>query len=255
MTVVSLSDASIYKLALVKLAILLKKSKYTVVFTGAGISTASGLADYRGNDGVWTRKNKGMSEKPTKAFASVKPTKAHKAIKDLLKAGIIKYVISQNIDNLHRRSGIPTSHLAEIHGNYNILRCSHCDKRSELKDVGISNRLQSLTQPYLPRNDIKCKCGGLIIPTYVNFGSPTMQKELSNAFYNAQRSDVFMAIGTTLSVEPASLIPKKALHKNAKLIIINLGPTAYDNKAFMKFKGDINKILPDLYKKIKKLRS
>ena len=256
MAVISRFDKRVYNLELEKLAKIIKASKHLVVFTGAGISTASGLSDYRGKDGVWTRKRKGLSEKNYKPFSKVKPTKAHEVIYKLFKEGIVKFVISQNIDNLHRRSGISESHLAEIHGNYNIMRCSHCDKRFFLKDLSITNTIQTVSNPVILPNDKKfnCSCNGAIIPTFVNFGSPILQTELNNAYTNAQRSDVFIAIGTTMSVEPASIIPKKALHKGAKLVIINLGSTEYDRKAYLKIEGDINEILPDLYKHIKKVK-
>jgi mono-ADP-ribosyltransferase sirtuin 6 len=255
MNLISTDNKSIYNVELEKLAVLLKNSKYVVVFTGAGLSTASGLTDYRGKDGVWTRKHKGLSEKPTVPFVKVKPTNAHKAIQNLVKDGIIKFVITQNIDNLHRRSGIPESQLAEIHGNYNIMRCKRCDRRYELKELSIDNKEQSISKPItLPSKKLEGSCGGLIIPTFVNFGTPTLKKELDMSYENAQKSDIFLSIGTTMSVEPASLIPNKAIHKGAKLIIINIGSTSFDNKAYKIFKGDINTIIPDLYNKIKKLK-
>lgn len=257
MPIVSSSDKTIYDQELEKISKLIINSKYVIVFTGAGISTSSGLSDYRGTDGVWTRKRKGLSDKNPIPFKKVKPTKGHEVLKKLFKKGIVKYVISQNIDNLHRRSGIPENYIAEIHGNYNIMRCSHCDKRYKLKDLSINNNTQTLAKPVtiIPGKKLICSCNGIIIPTFVNFGSPLLTTELDNAYINAQRCDVFIAIGTTMSVEPASIIPKKALHKGAKLIIFNFGPTPYDNKAFSKIKGDINTVLPDLYNKIKKLKN
>ena len=136
------------------------------------------------------------------------------------------------------------------------MRCSHCDKRFTLRELSINNKIQTLTKPVIldKTKKLVCSCNGLIIPTFVSFGSPILKNELDNAYINAERSDIFMAIGTTMAVEPASLLPKRAIHKGAKLIIINNGPTSYDKKAYLIIKGDINQIIPDLWKKVKKIK-
>ena len=102
------------------------EGKRPVVFTGAGISTESGLPDFRGPDGVWTRRAKGLPSEP-RDFSSAQPNAGHLAIAELLKLGKLTFLISQNIDNLHLKSGIPQDMLAELHGNIARLRCSRCE--------------------------------------------------------------------------------------------------------------------------------
>ena len=140
------------------------EAKHLVVFTGAGISTESGLPDFRGPDGIWTRQEKGLPPKP-RPFSSVKPNSGHLAIVELQNLGKLGFLISQNVDNLHLSSGIRPDLLAELHGNTNKLRCKRCqsqvDKSQELKT---------------------CPCGGRLVSSVVNFGDPMPQKELDNSY-------------------------------------------------------------------------
>ena len=107
----------------------LYESRYPVVFTGAGISTESGLPDFRGPDGLWTRRDKGLPPRPmSRSWDSVDPNTGHLAIVELQKLGKLQFLISQNVDNLHLKSGIPPELLAELHGNITRLRCSRCEK-------------------------------------------------------------------------------------------------------------------------------
>ena len=106
------------------------ESKYLVVFTGAGISTESGLRDFRGPDGLWTRRDKGL-ETPQQDFSDVEPNAGHNAITKLQNLGKMKFLISQNVDNLHLKSGIKPELLAELHGNLTKVRCQHCQFKME----------------------------------------------------------------------------------------------------------------------------
>ena len=242
-----------FEKSLEDLAHRIKHAKHLVIFTGAGISTDSGLPDYRGSDGVWTRRKKGLSDKKIKPFSKFKPNAGHKALYELYHRGYLKFLVTQNIDNLHRRSGIPEANLAEIHGNYSMMRCESCDKRYSLKHLSISNNLQTLTDPVAGTNVSKsCSCGGKIIPTYVNFGRPLLEKELQKANDHASASDLFIAIGTTLSVEPGSILPKKAKNNNAFIVIINNDRTNYDLKADLIIHGSIELVLPKLIKYVMK---
>ncbi len=253
MSIITPQQKGFYEKNIEELANRIRMAKHLVIFTGAGISTDSGLPDYRGSDGVWTRKHKGLSDKKVKPFSRFKPNVGHKVVYELYHKGYLKFLITQNIDNLHRRSGIPEKNLAEIHGNFNILRCNNCDKRYELKELGLNNNLQTLTDPVLgTKVEKNCSCGGKIIPSYVNFGRPLLEKELQNANDHASACDLFIAIGTTLSVEPGSILPKKAKNNNAFIVIINNDRTGYDLKADMIFQGQIEIILPNLLKYVKK---
>ncbi|OLS20754.1 MAG: NAD-dependent protein deacylase 2 [Candidatus Heimdallarchaeota archaeon LC_3] len=118
-----------------KIASLIVKSNHLVIFTGAGISTESGLADYRGLDGVWTRRDKGLRPKPGPSVELVKPNRAHLAIKELQDLGFLKFLISQNVDNLHLRSGFRPELITELHGNHALMQCSSCDLRYSKENV------------------------------------------------------------------------------------------------------------------------
>src|SRR5512137_641642 len=142
------------------------ESKYLVVFTGAGISTESGLPDFRGPDGIWTRQEKGLSPK-TRPFTSVEPNAGHRAVVELQRLGKLKFLISQNVDNLHLRSGIRPDLLAELHGNVAKLRCLRCHTQVD-KSLGL---------------DI-CKCEGKFVSSFVNFGDPLPQQDLAESFHH-----------------------------------------------------------------------
>src|SRR4030067_270783 len=135
-------------------------AKYLAVFTGAGISTESGLPDFRGPDGIWTRQDKGL---PTKArpFSEVEPNAGHRSIVELQNLGKLRFLISQNVDNLHLRSGIRPDLLAELHGNVSKLRCKRCQTQMD-NSLGI---------------DI-CKCGGGLVSSVVNFGDPLAAQDM-----------------------------------------------------------------------------
>lgn len=255
LTFVSPAQKSIFEKELQNLAKRIKKSNHLVILTGAGISTESGLPDYRGPNGLWTYLKKGISNnKKAKSFNKFKPTTGHKAITELYRKGYMKFLITQNIDNLHRKAGIPEKAIAEIHGNYNYLRCSNCDKRYSLHEQNINNTLQSISDPIAGTKVSKeCStCGGKIIPTYVSFGSPLPESDIQRANDNASTSDVFIAIGSTLTVEPASILPKKAKNNNAYVVIINNARTAYDLKADLIIQGQIEEILPKIVKYVNK---
>jgi NAD-dependent SIR2 family protein deacetylase len=160
------------------------ESKYLVVFTGAGISTESGLPDFRGPDGIWTRQEKGLPPK-TRPFASVEPNAGHRAIVELQNLGKLKFLISQNVDNLHLRSGIRPELLAELNGNVSKLRCKRCQTQ-------IDKSLES---------DI-CKCGGRLVSSVVNFGDPLPQKDLEDSFRHSGSCNLFIVVGSSLVVSP-----------------------------------------------------
>ncbi|MGZ3590737.1 MAG: Sir2 family NAD-dependent protein deacetylase, partial [Thermodesulfobacteriota bacterium] len=193
-----------------KLAQWMFESKYLVVFTGAGISTESGLPDFRGPDGVWTRQEKGLPPK-TRAFTSVEPNAGHRAIVELQSLGKLKFLISQNVDNLHLRSGIRPELLAELHGNVAKLKCQRCDTQVD-KSPGLDT----------------CKCGGRLVSSVVNFGDPLPEKDLEESLHHSSRCDLFVVVGSSLVVSPANDMPRMALRSGARLVIINQGETPMD---------------------------
>jgi NAD-dependent SIR2 family protein deacetylase len=215
----------------------LYESKHLVVFTGAGISTESGLPDFRGPDGLWTRRDKGLPPTPmTRPWDSVEPNTGHRAIVDLQKLGKLAYLISQNVDNLHLKSGINPDLLAELHGNIAKLRCTRCGKKVD-KSNGV----------------LTCACGGQLVRSVVDFGESLPEKDLMFSFDHSRKSDLFVVVGSSLVVTPAADMPAEALRSGAKLVIINQGETPFDRHAHLRFREKIGEILPRAVKKLKRL--
>jgi mono-ADP-ribosyltransferase sirtuin 6 len=217
------------------LAKLLYKSRYPVIFTGAGISTESGLPDFRGPDGMWTRRDKGLAPKPmSKSWNSVEPNSGHLAIVELQKIGKLKFLISQNVDNLHLKSGIRHDLLAELHGNITKFRCTKCGKT-----VDQSKERKT------------CQCGGILAPSVVDFGQSLPERDLMLSFEHSRKSDLFIVVGSSLVVTPAADMPKEALRSGAKLVIINKGETPFDFHTNLRFTEKIGEVLPRAVKRLK----
>jgi len=215
----------------------LYESRHLVVFTGAGISTESGLPDFRGPDGVWTRRDKGLPPKATgRSWDSVEPNRGHIAIVELQKMGKLKFLISQNVDNLHLKSGIDPDLLAELHGNMTKLRCTRCGKKLD-RSVGRTI----------------CECGGRLVSSVVNFGEPLPEKDLRFSFEHSRKSDLFVVAGSSLVVTPAADMPLEALRSGARLVIINQGETPFDQRAHLRFDEAIGHVLPRAVKGLKRL--
>ena len=228
-------------------------SKHLVFFTGAGISTDSGIPDYRGPDGVWTRRDKGLPP-PTmkKNFSQIEPNDGHKVIKEFQDMGLLKFLISQNVDNLHLKSGIQMNKIAELHGNRMLMRCLKCDKQFPKDGLWDINKWGNgyRKSPVHP-NQPKCpECAGRIISSVVNFGDPMPKNELETSFYHSSMADVFVVVGSSLAVTPAALLPKEAKNHGSKLIIINQMETSYDYIADLRFFENASEILKEILKNI-----
>lgn len=213
------------------------ESHHLVVFTGAGISTESGIPDFRGPDGVWTRRDRGLPPKPMDVpLELAEPNKGHRAIVELQRIGKLKFLISQNVDNLHLKSGIREELLAELHGNIAKLRCKKCGttvERSAGKNV--------------------CRCGGTLVRSVVDFGQPLPERDLALSFFHSRKSDLFIVAGSSLVVTPAADMPAEALRSGAKLVIINRGETPFDPYAHLRFHENIGDVLPRAVKRLKRL--
>ena len=158
-----------------KLAQWLVESRYLVVFTGAGISTESGLRDFRGPDGLWTRRDKGLAT-PMQDFIGAEPNTGHQAILELQKLGKLTFLISQNVDNLHLKSGIRPEILAELHGNLARVRCVACEFKMD--------RVEGEKECPL--------CGGKLVSTVVNFGDALPVKHLQESYKHSTTGSIFV---------------------------------------------------------------
>lgn len=209
-----------------ELADLIRSSKYTVIHTGAGLSTSAGIADFRGPNGVWTLKAKGQKHVALKHCKM--PTIAHMAIKKLVDDGLIKYVVSQNIDGLHLKSGIPVNKISELHGNSYKEYCIKCGQ------VFLRNyRTRTANNVHDHKTGRKCSCNGDLYDSIINFGENLPLDQLKNAEENSKKSDLSIVLGTSMRVSPACNLPlmmKKQSNCNNKLVICNLQKTPYDNE-------------------------
>jgi NAD-dependent deacetylase len=219
-----------------KLAGLIFESGYTVVFTGAGISTESGIRDFRGPDGLWTRRDKGLVT-PNQNWTDVEPNSGHKSIVELQNLGKIAFLISQNVDNLHLKSGIKPEKLAELHGNLTKVRCLACDFKMDRAE-----------------GEEKCPlCGGTLKSTVVNFGDSLPAKDLQESYKHSQMCELFIVVGSSLVVYPAADMPAVALEAGAKLVIINDGETPFDAQTHLRFTERIKDVLPPAVTRLKEL--
>jgi len=210
------------------------EAKHLIVFTGAGISTESGLPDFRGPDGIWTRQAKGLPTRP-RDFSSAEPNTGHMAIVELQKLGKLSFLISQNVDNLHLRSGIRPDLLAELHGNVTKLHCTRCEAQVD-KSANID----------------RCSCGGRLVSSVVNFGQSLPRKELADSYWHSQNCDLFIVAGSSLVVTPAADIPRVALQSGVRLVIINKGETPLDRVAHLRFGERTGEVLPPAVDRLKK---
>ena len=182
------------------------KCEHIVVFTGAGISTDSGIPDFRGPQGVWTRRDAGLPAPRWRVSpGQVEPNAAHLSLFEFQRLGKLRFLITQNTDNLHRRSGIRPELLAELHGNGQLMRCLGCDRLYTRQEVGWATDRWGAgyhTQKPVPAQPDCAACGGRLISSVVNFGDPLPSHEYALAEQHARQCDLLLVLGSSLVVEP-----------------------------------------------------
>ncbi|KAH7147634.1 DHS-like NAD/FAD-binding domain-containing protein [Fusarium sp. MPI-SDFR-AT-0072] len=212
---------------------LIKKSKHFIVFTGAGVSTSAGIPDFRGPEGAWTLRAQGRARtgKATSTLQAI-PTPTHMALVELQNQGVLKYLVSQNCDGLHRRSGILRDRISELHGNSNRECCKDCGKEY-IRDFRAVASYEKSVHDH--RTGRKCTaCGGNLLDTIINFGEFLPEEPLKLARSHAKKADLCLALGSSLSVPPASGIPETCgKSRKSKLIICNLQETFMEGLADM----------------------
>jgi len=225
-----------------KVADLIINAKKIVVFTGAGISTESGIPDFRSPGGIWSRFDpddftyqKFISDPEARRkqwqmlgegllTTMAKPNPAHYAIAELYRLGKLDCVITQNVDNLHQKAGVPTERVFELHGNMQLAACLSCGRQYPFDQI--KARLDKGEE--IPDCEV---CHGLLKPNAVFFGEPLPQEVLGEATHRSSSCDLFIVIGSTLIVYPAAYMPIYAHQAGAKLVIINLSSTPMDREA------------------------
>lgn len=231
--------------------------EHIVAFTGAGISTDSGIPDFRGPEGVWTRRDAGLPAPRWRVPpAQVKPNASHLSLVGLQHLGKLQYLITQNTDNLHRRSGIRPEILAELHGNGQLLRCLDCDRmytRQEVEwDVARWGPGYRTHKP-VPGQPACAVCGGRLVSSVVNFGDPLPQKELMLAEQHARRCDLMLVLGSSLMVQPAASLVGLALRSGARVVVANQGETPYDTAATLRAWTGIGEVIPPAVERVKRV--
>ncbi len=220
---------------------MLEESKKIVFFTGAGISTESGIPDFRSPGGIWTKyqpidfqdfiaDEEMRRESWRRKFAtesvmgSAQPNTGHLAIAELHQRNKVSSIITQNVDGLHQRSGVPDEKIIELHGNATYAKCLDCGERYELESIReIFSKDESLP--------ICNSCGGIIKTATISFGQPMPVKEMQEAEQETLACDLFLSIGSSLVVYPAAGFPQLAKQKGVPLIIINRDETGLDRIA------------------------
>lgn len=224
------------------------ESEHLIAFTGAGISTDSGIPDFRGPDGVWTRRDAGLPAPRWRVSPErVSPNASHEALVELQRLSKLRFLITQNTDNLHRQSGIDPEILAELHGNGHLMRCLACDRLFERRAVGWDGSRWGpgyrTQRPVAGQPDCP-DCAGRLISSVVNFGDPLPEKELMLAAEHARRCDLILVLGSSLVVNPAASLVGLALRNGARAILVNHGETPYDEAVSLRVRVGIGEVIP-----------
>lgn len=235
---------------------LLRRAHRVLFFTGAGISTGSGIADYRGPDGLWkTRRPVEFRDFMVSAAARVEywdqklevwpqirdaqPNPTHNAIARLERAGRVVAVVTQNIDGLHRKAGTSPELLVELHGSNLEVECMSCHAMSEA-DPHFAAFAATREAP-------RCSaCGGHLKPATISFGQSLRERDLSRAIAAARSTDLVVALGSSLSVHPAASIPLLAVERGVPYAVVNRGQTEHDTLVglTLRIDGDTSAVLP-----------
>ncbi|OVA20126.1 Sirtuin family [Macleaya cordata] len=222
-----------------ELAMMIKHSKHLVAFTGAGISTSCGIPDFRGPKGVWTlqRDGKGVPEASV-PFHRAMPSLTHMALVELEKAGILKFVISQNVDSLHLRSGIPREKLSELHGNSFRELCPSCGleylRDFEVETIGMKETSRRCSGE---------SCRSKLKDTVLDWEDALPPMEMNQAEKHCRMADVVLCLGTSLQITPACNLPLRSIRGGGKVVIVNLQPTPKDKKASLVIHGLVDKVI------------
>lgn len=229
-----------------------------VALTGAGISTESGIPDFRGPNGVWTKNPEAeklatlqhyMSNRDARVRSwrsrlesrmfDVRPNAGHYALADLERKQCLDTLVTQNVDGLHIDAGTSPERLIEIHGTVREYMCMRCGVRGPIQEVLDRVRAGEEDPPCL-------RCGGILKSATISFGQNLVPEDLERAQTAAITCDIFLAIGTSLGVYPAAYLPAAAVRHGAKLVIINNSETPFDDVASAVFREPIGELLPEL---------
>ncbi len=231
----------------------LEQSRRMVIFTGAGISTESGISDFRSPGGIWSKyqpidfqdfvsSEEMRIEAWRRKFAidaqmrEARPNAGHNAVARLVEVGKASCVITQNVDGLHQASGVPDEKVIELHGNTTYATCLSCGRRYELEEIRASLEETG-------RAPVCGDCGGMVKTATISFGQPMPQAQMQAARQETLESDLFVSAGSSLVVYPAAGFPEIAKRNGARLVIINRDPTGLDRLADLVIHDEIGPTL------------
>ena len=237
----------------------IKQSGKNVVFTGAGISTESGIPDYRSQGGIWDKFrpvyfDEFMSAREAreeywrkwqalyKDITRAEPNAGHTAIARLDQMGLLEALITQNVDGLHQEAGLADKKIIELHGNTRRIRCMTCHKITATEEI----------QEHLDSGDAapECKCGGYLKPDTISFGQAMPVDEVEKATALSQTCDFFLVVGSTLLVQPAAHMPIHAKQNRAFLAIVNLSETPCDDICDVLIRAKAGDVLPRIAEEV-----
>ncbi len=248
---------------ILRTADMIRKARRVVVFTGAGVSTESGIPDFRSPGGLWSRFDpedftieRFLASPETRRkqwrfliaggfIAGAEPNAAHAAIAELEALGRLECVITQNIDDLHQKAGNDPARVYELHGSMRWIRCLACGQRTALEEI--LGRHRAADDP--PACE---RCGGIMKPDVIFFGEALPEKTLQAAIGHADRCDLLIVVGSSLVVYPAAGIPFAAEQAGAKLVIVNLSPTPADPIADVVISASAAEVLPRIVAEVKR---
>ncbi len=238
-----------------KLADMIADARRVVFFTGAGISTESGVPDFRSPGGVWSkmkpiyfnefigseerrREAWGRTFAGTAGWTGARPNAGHAAVARLVASGKASAVITQNVDNLHQDSGVPADQVIELHGNASYAKCLQC---------GLRHEFETLKAPFLEQGIVPvCRsCGGLLKSATISFGQPMPEGPMARAEDETLACDLFLVLGSSLVVYPAAGFPLLAKRNGARLAIVNREPTDQDGYADLVLHDEIGPVMSD----------
>jgi NAD-dependent protein deacetylase/lipoamidase len=234
------------------------ESEHVVVLTGAGISTDSGIPDFRGPDGVWTRdpeaekratlqhymadpqiRRRAWRDRLEHPAWAAEPNAGHRAITDLEQRGKLDRVITQNVDGLQQAAGTDPARVIEVHGTVHEVVCMSCDERAPME--------RALDRVRAGEADPHCRtCGGILKSATISFGQNLVPSDIEAAASAARRADLLLAVGSTLAVYPVADVVPVARMSGARIVILNGSETAMDHLADVVLRGSISELLPRL---------
>ena len=234
-----------------------------VFFTGAGISTESGISDYRSKGGIWDKfrpvyYDEFMSSKESRIeywrqkhelyhdLQNAEPNPAHTALWQLYQMGLLEAVITQNIDGLHQASGLPQDKVIELHGNTTRIRCTSCGTLTDIHETHARVEAGDLAP--------ECHCGGYLKPDTISFGQAMPQAEVEAAISLSTTCDFFGVVGSTLIVQPAAHMPHHAKNNGAFMAIINLSETPCDHVCDVLIRAKAGEIMPSIVNTVKQFK-